>query len=303
MLRLVYILLTSMGLLLLIGCSSEKSSEGGIFPSHTTTATDLSLYGVHIGEPLDSLLAHIHNLNKVPFDSINFHKYHLPYDADNTQVFKDLGITLYCSDTVFIVNHKDYEHRNNGSPIQFPLEKTKHYAKLCFMVKNNKVIQGELLITHPIVGYENIDLSIFNFVGAVKKMYNDKYQDPDSIIMYNKETNQAAFVDFDEHKIIKNAVFDQLGGTFVDNKVHEEDVWVWTNAKIYADWDFLPYKNGEPRWWGMSHTIRIRYLDFETIIKEKNIIIQNLENERQDSIKRIQQKQLEDNNRYNSQDI
>lgn len=300
MFRIVYILVASIVVLSFYGCSFDKTSDRDNITSHTFATIDLSLFGVHMGEHRDSLLKHIPNLHKVPLDSTYY--YHLPYDAEEAKFFEDLEITLYSSDTVFIVNHTDYEHRKNGSPIQFPLEKTKHYAKLCFMVKNNKVLQGELLITHPIVGYENTDLSIYNFVGAVKKMYYDKYQEPDSIFMYNKVTNQAAFVGFDD-KIIKNEVFDQLGGTYVNNKVHEEDVWVWRNAKIQADWDFLPYKNGEPRWWVMCHAIRIRYLDFETINKEKIIIIQNLENERQDSIKRIKQKQLEDINRYNSQDV
>lgn len=301
MYKIAYILLVTISVLSLYGCSCNKLSDSNNITSHIFFTIDLSLFGVHMGEQRDSLLAHIPNLYKVPLDSTRY--YHLPYDADDAQIFEDLEITIYSCDTVFIVNHKGYEHHRNGSPIKFPLEKTKHYAKLCFMVKNNKVLQGELLISHPIVGYDNIDLSIDDFVGAVKKMYNDKYQEPDSIFMYNKVANRAAFIGFDEDEIIKDEVFEQLGGTYVNNRVHEEDVWVWTNAKIYADWDFLPYKNGEPRWWVMSHAIRIRYLDFEAINKEKNRIIQNFENERQDSVRRIHQKQLEDINRYNSQDI
>ena len=171
MFRIVYILLVSISVLLFYGCSSNETSDKDNITPHTSSTIDLSLFDVHLGERRDSLLAHIPNLHKVPFDSTYY--YHLPYDAEDAQIFEDLEISLYSSDTVFVVNHKDYEHRKNGSPMKFPLEKTKHHAKLCFMVKNNKVLQGELLITHPIVGYENIDLSIFNFVGAVKKMYYD----------------------------------------------------------------------------------------------------------------------------------
>lgn len=303
MIRILYLLIVSISILSFNGCSSDKASNTDNISSHTSYTIDLSLFGVHLGEPIDSLVSHIPNLRKVPYDSINNLKYHLPYDTEEAQVFKDLEITLYSSDTVFIVNHKNYEHRQNGSPIQFPLEKTTHHAKLCFMIKNNKVLQGELLVTHPIEGYDNIDLSIYNFVGAIKKMYNDKYQEPDSVLMYNKETDQAAFIGYSADEIFKNVVFDELGGTFVNNKVHEEDVWVWANAKIYADWDFLPYKNGKPWWWVMCHAIRIRYVDIETINQEKNIILQNLEKERQDNIKRIQQKQHEEVIRYNTQDF
>lgn len=275
--------------LTLDGCVSDRSTEEDNLTSHTDTNIDLSLFGVHMGEYRDSLLIHIPNLHEVQLDSIYY--YHLPYDTEDAQIFEDLEIALYSVDTTFIVNHKGYEHRRNGSPMQFPLEKTKHYAKLCFMIKNNKVLQGEILIAHPIIGYKNVDLSIYNFVGAIRKMYNDKYQTPDSIIMYNKVTHQAAFIGYDEENDIKNKIFDQLGGTYVNNNVHEEDVWVWKNAKIQADWDFL------------CHDIRIRYLDMDAIKQEKDKLLQNLENERQDSIKRIQRKQLEDIDSYNTQDI
>lgn len=287
MVKIIYAFLISMCILSINGCSTDESRQQSDLASHTTASTDLTVFGVHLSEPLDSLISHIPNLIKVPYDSVSYLKYHLPYDTEEAQVFKDLEITLYSSDTIFIVNHKDYEHRKNGSPVHFPLEKTRHNAKLCFMVKNDKVLQGELLITHPIIGNKNVDLSIYNFVGAVKKMYDEKYQDPDSIFMYNKVTNQAAFVGYADDKIIKNEFFDKLGGTYVNNNVHEEDVWTWANAKIYADWDFVPYKNGKPRWWVMCHAIRIRYIDIDAINKEKNALLLNIEKERKDSIRRI----------------
>ena len=45
------------------------------------------------------------------------------------------------------------------------------------------------------------------------------------------------------------------------------------------------------------------YVDLVEIKKEKHIILRQLERERQDSIRNIQQKQLEDSRIYKSQDI
>ena len=285
--RIVYLLLVSISVLSFYGCSSDRDNIN----SNIFSNIDLSLFGVHMGESLDSLMNHLPKLKKVPFDSINYAKYDLPYYTDDIQIFEDLEITVYCADTVFVV----------GFP--WSNKKTLHHAKLCYLVKNSKVLQGEVLITNPVISYANIALSVSDFVNGVKEMYYDRYHRPDSILMYNRVTNRAAFVGYREDKKIRNQIYDQLRGNHYHEDMHEEDVWVWKNAKIYADYDYKPCKKGGPHFWAMCRVLRIRYIDMEAINCEKEIILRERDKEKQDSLKRIQQEHIENIKRYNSQDF
>lgn len=292
----------------LIGCSYKNNEnptkqEARHRPSKST---NLSLYGVCLGSPLDSLLYQIPNIAIVPIDSLNkSKKFSLPYDLEEAKlIFEYQGISLYRTDTIFIADHKNYQHHTkDGFYADFPLEKVRHNAVLCYMIKNNRVLECEIYIGSTICGYDNINLSSHDFRGTIEKMYYDKYQEPDSIFMINKRTNRAVFVGYNEDKVIKSEIYEQLGGFSERYNIFKEDVWIWSNAKISADWNFKPFRHGQRWYWGPANIIKISYVDLAAINEEKNIILRNLEKERQDSIKRIQQKQLEDINRYNTQDI
>ena len=305
------LILLSLGTM--IGCSSKNSKNDDSvmledIHSRATDSIDLSLYGVHLGEPLDSLMSRIPNITKVPFDSLNkAPKYSLPYDKEEAKlIFGDLSIEIYRGDTIFIADHKNYQHHDkDGFFKDFPLEKVRHRAILCFLIKNNKVFQSEIYICYTICGYENINLTLEDFRGTIEKMYYDRYNEPDSIMMINKRTNRAAFVGYNEDPVIRSEIYEQLGGSSYSEtfNIFKEDVWIWSNAKIYADWNFHPYKNGQKWFWGPAGIVRVSYVDLVAIKKEKDIILRQLERERQDSIRNIQQKQLEDSRIYKSQDI
>ena len=293
-----YIVIISL-LISSISCSNSSQTIKKETANHLSDSIKLSLYDVELGDSLNVLLRNFPNIKQISLDSISNY---LPYIDEEGYAFKELGFSVYKVDTVFVADHKDYEHRRNGSQITFPLEKVKHHAILCFIVKDNKIIQSEIYILSPIIGYDNIDLPSNDFRGAIRKMFYDKYQIPDSILMLNRKTNEAAFVDY-EDEIMQKTIFEQLGGTYVNNTVYKQDVWIWTNAKIYADWDFSPYKNGRIWFWVYCGVVRVSYIDYYAIKKAQEEIQNEILKAKEDSIRIIMEKQLEDTQLYNTQDF
>lgn len=147
------------------GCSKNESN----YISHINDTISLSLYDVHLGDSLSVVRTKFRNLTFVPLDSLSSY---VPIENKMKVVYEELGISVYTTDTTFIADHTGWQHTENGFPKDFPLKTTKHLTKLIFFIKDQKVLQGEILIFPYIIDdIKGVELSREDFIKSIQKLY------------------------------------------------------------------------------------------------------------------------------------
>lgn len=272
------------------GCSKNESN----YISHINDTISLSLYNVHLGDSLSVVRTKFRNLTFVPLDSLSSY---VPIENKMKVVYEDLGISVYTTDTIFIANHVGWQHMKNGSREDFPLKTTKHHAQLIFFIKDQKVLQGEILIFSSIIDdIKGVELSSSDFIKSIQKLYEEKYNNPDSILVYNRESRESATYPIDTDSIAKVQINEDIEAT--DNKFAINNslasIWSWKNANIIAEWDFQPYKDGEIWFWASCFMVRIIYTDLNAVELESKRRLKLIRLQEQDSIRRI--KKIENDN-------
>lgn len=301
-------------LLLLIFLGCNKSEENISTISHINDNINLQLYDVALGDDIEKIYKQFPMIKNIPYDSIEDYSHLLPYTYEEGQVFKELGISLLVTDTIFVSNHENYQHTDeNGFNIyNFPYNKLSHKAAICYMIKNKKVYQCDLFIFLKILDYD-LDLTIDNLIGPIKGMFYDKYNTPDSVLMINRVTKNSVFVGYNKDEEYKDKIRDilehkDIGNTiYVHSITYDQDVWTWDNAKIYADWYYTFFKNKEQNKFLSDGVMKISYIDYATFKKEKEALINDIrKKEKEDSINvanAINAKQLQYNKMYNKQNF
>lgn len=272
------------------GCSKNESN----YISHINDTISLSLYNVHLGDSLSVVRTKFRNLTFVPLDSLSSY---VPIENKMKVVCEDLGISVYTTDTIFIANHVGWQHMKNGSREDFPLKTTKHPAQLIFFIKDQKVLQGEILIFSNIIDdIKGVELSSGDFIKSIQKLYEEKYNNPDSILVYNRVSRESATYSIDTDSIAKVQINEDIEAT--DNKFAINNslasIWSWKNANIIAEWDFQPYKDGEFWFWASCFMVRIIYTDLNAVELESKRRLKLIRLREQDSIRRI--KKIENDN-------
>ena len=273
------------------GCSKNESN----YISHINDTISLSLYNVHLGDSLSVVRTKFRNLTFVPLDSLSSY---VPIENKMKVVYEELGISVYTTDTIFIANHVGWQHHEeNGFMEDFPLKTTKHLAKLIFFIKDQKVLQGEILIFPYIIDdIKGVELSRDDFIKSIQKLYEEKYNNPDSILVYNRESRKSATYSIDTDSIAKVQINEDIEAT--DNKFAINNslasIWSWKNANIIAEWDFQPYKDGEIWFWAQCCMVRIIYTDLNAVELESKRRLKLIRLQEQDSIRRI--KKIENDN-------
>lgn len=274
------------------GCSNKKESN---YISHINDTISLSLYNVHLGDSLSVVRTKFRNFTFVPLDSLSSY---LPIENKMKVVYEDLGISVYTTDTTFIADHTGWHHMKNGSPIDFPLKTTKHQAKLIFFIKDQKVLQSEIIIFRFIIDdIKGVELSKNDFIKSIQKLYEKKYNNPDSILVYNRKSRVSATYSIDTDSITAQEIYDFVRTTSNENIVNYNSlasIWSWKNANIIAEWDFQPYKDGNIWFWANSSMIRIIYTDLNAVELESKRRRNLIRLQEQDSIRRI--KKIENEN-------
>ena len=272
------------------GCSKNESN----YISHINDTISLSLYNVHLGDSLSVVRTKFRNLTFVPLDSLSSY---VPIENKMKVVYEDLGISVYTTDTIFIANHVGWQHMKNGSREDFPLKTTKHRAQLIFFIKDQKVLQGEILIFSNIIDdIKGVELSSGDFIKSIQKLYEEKYNNPDSILVYNRVSRESATYSIDTDSIAKVQINEDIEAT--DNKFAINNSlasrWSWKNANIIAEWDFQPYKDGKIWFWVSCFMVRIIYTDLNAVELESKRRLKLIRLREQDSIRRI--KKIENDN-------
>lgn len=274
------------------GCSNKKEFN---YISHINDTISLSLYNVHLGDSLSVVRTKFRNFTFVPLDSLSSY---LPIENNMKVVYEDLGISVYTTDTTFIADHTGWHHMKNGSPTNFPLKTTKHRAKLIFFIKDQKILQSEIIIFPFIIDdIKGVELSENDFIKSIQKLYEKKYNNPDSIFVYNRKSRVSATYSIDTDSITAQEIYDFVRTTSNENIVNYNSlasIWSWKNANIIAEWDFQPYKDGNIWFWASSSMIRIIYTDLNAVELESKRRRNLIRLQEQDSIRRI--KKIENEN-------
>ncbi len=207
-------------------------------------------------------------------------------------VYENLGISIYTTDTCFIASRIGWQHVDeDGFHKDFPLKNTKHHTKLIYFIKDDKVFQCEMLITSPIIDIDDVDLSTDDFITSVYNLYEQKYSNPDSIMLYNRKSRYATTYSIDTDSIIKRMIYKNIEESDVWKEyppsISSSSIWSWKNANIFAEWDFQPYKGGQRWFWVMCHTIRIIYTDLNAVELETRRREKIINQQKQDSIRQV----------------
>ena len=271
------------------GCSNKNKTN---YISHINDTISLSLYNVHLGDSLSVVKTKFRNLTFVPLDSLSSY---LPIENKMKVVYEDLGISVYTTDTTFIADHTGWQHMKNGSPTNFPLKTTKHRAHLIFFIKDQKVLQSEIIISDFIIDdVKGVELNQNDFIKSIQKLYEKKYNNPDSILVYNRRSRNSATYSIDTDSITAQEIYYSVGTTPYESNYNSlSSIWSWKNADIIAEWDFEPYK--DDRWlWAHRCLIRIIYTDLNAVELEAKRRRNLIKLQEQDSIRRI--KKIENEN-------
>lgn len=284
----------------LVSCIKPTTAEKQ-YIDHSNDTTTLSLYGVKLGDSVSVLIQKFENLEYVNLDSISSY---LPLDTIHKYAYRDMGISIYEVDTVFFADHDTFQHHdNNGFNKDFPLSKTKHEAKLAYFIKNGRVIQSEILIMYPALGFENIELSSEDFIQSISTIYTNEYNNPDSIMLINRTSNRIAVFSVRTDSIIKQSIYEDLKENENYPRISTIYMWTWKNASIMADWSFYPYKNGKIWHWSPSWMARIIYTDKLAVENEAKRISLEILKEKEDSVKKAEDIQLKYKHSFENQDI
>ena len=276
----------------IIGISCGRNNLNKDIPNYTSHVNDtisLNLYGISLGDTISMLRERFRNLIYVPLDSLSAY---VPIEDNHKIVYENLGISIYTTDTTFIANHIGWQHVDkNGFYTDFPLKNTKHNAKLIYFIKDSKVFQCEMLITSPILDIYGVELSPDDFIKSVYNQYEQKYSNPDSIMLYNRKSRYAATYSIDTDSIIKQMIYENVKESDVLNEyppsISSSSIWSWKNANIVAEWDFQPYKGRQIWFWVMCHAIRIIYTDLNAVELETRRLENQIEQQRRDSLRHI----------------
>lgn len=280
------------------GCSNKTN-----YIHHINDSVRLSLYNVYLGDSLSVVKTKFRYLSFVPLDSLSTY---VPIEDNMKVVYKDLGVSIFTTDTIFVADHTGWQHWANNAPKEFPVKNTKHRAQLIFFIKDYKVIQSEIIIYSYIIDdYKGIDFSGGDFIESIKYLYNKKYNNPDSILVYNRYSKKSATYSIDTDSVAKVDINDYIGATDrrYGNNISFVSIWSWKNANIIAEWDFQPFK-GESYWsWCSCNMARIIYTDLNAVeleSKKRQILIRLQE---QDSIRKIKKIENENENLLREQVI
>lgn len=289
------------------GCNNSKNhlDKSSNYVSHINDTIKLSLYNVALGDSLFTLKEKFKNLLAVPLDSLSSY---LPIEDNHKIIYEDLGISIYTTGTVFIANHEGWQHvDNNGFHKDFPLKNTKHPAKLIFFIKDGKVFQSEMLITSPIIGVDDVELSHDDFIISIRNLYKEKYSNPDSILLYNRKSRYAATYSIETDSIIQDKIYKKVEKSDILNEyppsISSSSIWSWKNANIIAEWEFQPYKDGEIWFWVTCHTIRIIYTDLSAVEAETKKRKKQIRLQKEDSLRKINKIEMENAERIKQQII
>ncbi len=271
------------------GRNNNVKKETINYTSHVNDSISLSLYGIFLGDSISVVRERFSNLIYVPLDSLSAY---VPIEDNHKVVYENLGISIYTTDTCFIASHIGWQHVDeDGFHKDFPLKNTKHHTKLIYFIKDDKVFQCEMLITSPIIDIDDVDLSTDDFITSVYNLYEQKYSNPDSIMLYNRKSRYAATYSIDTDSIIKRMIYKDIEESDVWKEyppsISSSSIWSWKNANIVAEWDFQPYKGGQRWFWVMCHTIRIIYTDLNAVELETRRREKIINQQKQDSIRQV----------------
>ena len=276
-----------------LGCTNKVDKTNYI--SHINDSISLSLYNIHLGDSLSVVRTKFRSLTFVPLDSLSSY---VPIENKMKVVYEDLGMSIYTTDTTFIADHAGWRHVNkDGFLIDFPLQNTRHHAKLIFFIKDQKVFQSEILIYPQIIDdVKGVELNYEDFIKSIQYLYDKKYNNPDSILVYNRESGISATYPIDTDSIEAEEINKDVGAT---NKINVfnyslSSIWSWKNANIIAEWDFHPYKENQTWSWSYCSMIRIIYTDLNAVELESKRRRNLIRLQEQDSIRRI--KKIENDN-------
>lgn len=302
-----FIMIIVLGITSMYGCNNSKTKldKSDNYVSHVNDTIKLSLYNVSLGDTLPILMEKFKNLKIVPLDSLSSY---LPIENSNKIIYEDLGITIYTTDTIFIANHEGWQHRDkNGIHTDFPLKNTKHHAQLVFFIKDAKVFQSEMLLTSPIIGVDDVELNQQDFITSIYKQYEGKYNNPDSIMLYNRKSRHAATYSIDTDSIIRDMIYESVEKSDILNEyppsISSSSIWSWKNANIIAEWDFQPYKGRQLWFWVMCPCIRIIYTDLSAVDAETKKWEEQIRLQKEDSIRNIKRIELENAELLKQQEI
>ena len=282
-----------------LGCSNKSNKiDKPNYISHINDTISLSLYNVHLGDSLSVVRTKFRNLTFVPLDSLSSY---VPIENKMKVVYEELGISVYTTDTIFIAKHVGWQHVNNdGFHVDFPLKNTKHRVQLIFFIKDKKVLQSEIIIYPKIIDdVKGVVLSLDDFIISIQKLYDEKYNNPDSILVYNRKSRKSATYSIETDSVTQDEIYKEIkkSSDCYPPNVSFAPIWSWKNANIIAEWEFHPYE-GDEMWEWIEHPslVRIIYTDLNAVELESKRMLNliRLREQKQDSIRRI--KKIENDN-------
>lgn len=281
-------------LFFMISCKNNSQTN---YRGHTNDTITLSLYGVKLGDHVNSIYDKFPNLYFVNLDSLSWF---LPLQDEIGEVYRDLGAYILAADTSFVVDHRlrDKPYYHNGSPIDFPYDFSQHATIITFIILNDHVFQLELFVD----GANDADYggyfptSQWGYTSV--QMLKHKYGECDSI-MYASEKGDISIAistnaSESEHKKAEDIVGYNYDFAYL---------WQWKNAQIIAEFNYDKFDHSRWMTWLIYKVFRVIYTDLDAVNKiEEREKLEKLEEEKRiEEEKQDYQEKLHDN--LNSQDF